>query len=153
MRAPERERAAYERLVLEGLQRILIEPGGQAANLVRRGETHGGVRVERVYLDESGSGREIAILFRDLDRPDCPFGYRIEAVETPDVLRDGTNPYTDPSRRRRCGRRSCGSSLKRRSLPSAAGCPATAPPGSLLEYRDVLACLPAAVRKVALRGK
>jgi hypothetical protein len=87
--------AEYERLVLEGLHRILIEPGGQAANLARRGETHGGVRVERVYLDESGPEHEVAILFRDLDRPDCPFGYRIEAVETPDVLHDGTSPYTD----------------------------------------------------------
>ena len=88
--------AEYERLVLEGLRRILIEPGGQAANLEIRGETHGGVRVERVYLDESGPEHEIAILFRDLDRPDCPFGYGIEAVETPDVLHDSTSPYTDP---------------------------------------------------------
>ena len=87
--------AEYERAVLEELHRILIEPGSQAANLARRGETHGGVRVERVYLDESE--HEIAILFRDLDRPDCPFGYRIEAVETPDVLNEATNPYTDLS--------------------------------------------------------
>ena len=53
-----------------GLRRVLIEPGSQAANLVRRGvcrgETHGGVRVERVYLDESGPEHEIAILCRDL---------------------------------------------------------------------------------------
>jgi hypothetical protein len=43
--------AEYERLVLEGLRRILIEPGSQAANLARRGETHGDVRVDGVYLD------------------------------------------------------------------------------------------------------
>ena len=89
--------AEYERLVLEGLRRILIEPGSQAANLARRGETHSGVRVERVYLDESGPEHEVAILFRDLDRSDCPFGFRIEAVETPDVLNEATSPYTDLS--------------------------------------------------------
>ena len=48
-------------------------------------------------MDESGSEHEIGILFRDPDRPDCPFGYRIGAVETPDVLHDSTNPYTDLS--------------------------------------------------------
>ena len=69
--------AEYERVVLEELHRILIDPGSQAANLARRGETHGGVRVDRVYLDESGPEHEIAILFRDLDRPGCPFGYRL----------------------------------------------------------------------------
>ena len=74
---------------------MLIGPGGQAANLAHRGETHGGVRVERVYQDDSGPEHEIAILFRDLDRPDCPFGYRIEAVETPEVLHGSTSPYTD----------------------------------------------------------
>ena len=95
MRAPEHGRAEYERVALGELRRILIEPGSQAANLARRGETHGGVRVERVYLDESGPEHEIAILFRNLDRPECPFGYRIEAVETPDVLNDTTSPYTD----------------------------------------------------------
>ena len=89
--------AEYERAVLEGLHRLLIEPGSQAANLARRGETHGGVRVDGVYLDESGPEHEIAILFRDLDRPDHPFGYRIGAVETPDVLNEATNPYTDLS--------------------------------------------------------
>lgn len=93
MRAP--ERAAYERVVLRGLHRILIEPGTQAPNPRRRGETHGGVRVERVYLDDSGPGREVGILFRDLGRPGCPFGYGIEAVETPDVLDEATSPYTD----------------------------------------------------------
>jgi hypothetical protein len=128
--------AEYERLVLEGLHQILIEPGGQDANLARRGETHGGVRVERVYLDESGPEHEIAILFRDLDRPECPLGSRIEAVET------APTPTPTSRRRRRCGRRSCGSSSKRRSLPSAAGYPATVPPRSSFGYKDVLACLP-----------
>jgi hypothetical protein len=128
--------AEYERLVLEGLHRILIEPGSQAANLARRGETHGGVRVERVYLDESGPEHEIAILFRDLDRPECPFGYTIEAVET------ALTPTPTSRRRRRCGRRSCESSSKKRSLPSAAGYPAAVPSRPSFGYKDVLACLP-----------
>jgi len=81
--------------VLEGLQRILVEPGSQVANFARRGGTHGGVRVERVYLDESGPEHEVTILFRDLDRPDCLFGYRIEAIETPDVLNERTNHHSD----------------------------------------------------------
>ena len=128
--------AEYERVVLEELHRILIDPGSQAANLARRGETHGGVRVDRVYLDESGPEHEIAILFRDLDRPGCPFGYRIEAIETPDVLNEATNPVPTSRRRRRCGRRPCGSSSKRRSSPPVAACPATAPPGPSPGYRD-----------------
>ncbi len=82
-------------MALGELHRILIEPGSQVENLALRGETHGGVRVERIYLDESGPEHEIAILFRDLDRPECLFGYRISAVETPDVLEEATNPYTD----------------------------------------------------------
>ena len=81
--------------MLEGLHRVLIEPGSQAANLALRGETHDGVRVERIYLDESGPEHEIEILFRDLGRPDCLFGYRIEAVETPEVLSEATGPHTD----------------------------------------------------------
>jgi hypothetical protein len=87
----------YERVVLEAIPDADGEPGSRAANLARRGETHGGVRVGRVYLDESRSEHETATLFRDLDRPDCPFGCRIGAVETPDVLHDSTNPDTDLS--------------------------------------------------------
>ena len=83
--------------MLEGLHRILIDPGSQVANLACRGETHGGVRVEGIHLDESGPEHEIAILFRDLDRPECLFGYRIEAVEDPDVLNEATSHHTDLS--------------------------------------------------------
>ena len=81
--------------MLDGLHRILIEPGSQVANLACRGETHDGVRVERIYLDESGPEHEIAILFRDLGRPDCLFGFRIEAVEDPDELGEATSHHTD----------------------------------------------------------
>jgi hypothetical protein len=40
--------AEYERVAPEGLRRISIEPGGQAADFKGRGETHGDIRVERV---------------------------------------------------------------------------------------------------------
>ena len=83
--------------MLEGLHRILIEPGTQVSNLRRPDETHDGVRVEGIHLDESGPEHEIAIPFRDLGRPDCLFGYRIEAVETPDVLSEATSHHTDLS--------------------------------------------------------
>ncbi len=120
--------AEYERLVLQELRRILMAPGGQAENLERRGETHKGVRVEEVRLDDSGPEREIVVLFRDPGRPECLFGYRIEALETPDILHEGNNPYLDPASAARGGLRTHGSSLKRRSSPSAAGCRTTALP-------------------------
>ena len=75
----------------------MIEPGSQAANPARRGETHGGVRAERVYLDESGSEHEIAPCSGTSTARVALLGYRIGAVETPDVLHDSTNPYADLS--------------------------------------------------------
>ncbi len=81
--------------MLEGPHRILIEPGSQIPNLGRPGETHRGVRVETIYLDESGPEHEVAILFRDLGRPDCLFGYRMEAVETLEALNEATSHHTD----------------------------------------------------------
>jgi len=142
VRTPEYERAEFERVALGELHRILIEPGSQAANLALRGETHGGVRVERIYLDESGPEHEIAILFRDLDRLECLFGYGIEAVETPDVLNEKTSPYTDLTLAAQVWGRTCGSSLRRRRyLPPAAGYPAPVPPRPSPGYSGNLACL------------
>ncbi len=89
--------AEYERIVLQELRHILMHPAGQAENLKRRGATHEGVRVEGVRLDESGPEHEIVVLFRDLGRPGCLFGYRIEALETPDVLHERSNPYRNPA--------------------------------------------------------
>ena len=87
----------YERLVLHELRQILMEPGGQAENLARQGSTHGGVRVEDVRLEGPGPEREIGILFRDLGRPECLLGYRIGALEPPDVLYERINPYLEPA--------------------------------------------------------
>ncbi len=87
--------AEYEQTALQELRHILMDPGGQAENLKRRGVTHGGIRVEEVRLDTSGAEHEIVVLFRDLGRPERVFGYRIEALETPDVLHERSNPYPD----------------------------------------------------------
>ncbi len=89
--------AEYERIVLQEPHRILTDPAGQAKNLERRVETHGGVRIEEVRLDASDPEHEIMVLFLDLGRPDYLFGYRIEALETSDVLHARTNPYLDPA--------------------------------------------------------
>ena len=104
---PEHERDEYERVVLGALPRILVEPGSQAANLARQGDTYGGVRMERGYLDEFGPEHANVILFRNLDRPQCPFGYRRRAVETPDTYFT-TAPIATPTS---CRRRVCGGDL------------------------------------------
>ena len=85
--------AEYERIVLGEFRQILMAPGGQTENLERPGATHGGVRVEKVRLD--AQEHEIVVLFRDLARPQCLLGYRIEIPKTPDVLHERTNPYPD----------------------------------------------------------
>ena len=89
------QNAEYERIVLRELRHILMEPGGQTESLERPTATHGGVRVEEVRLDASGPEHEIVLLFRDLARSRCLFGYRIEALEAPDVLHERSNPYPD----------------------------------------------------------
>ena len=139
--------------MLEGLHRIPIEPGGQAANLARRGETHGGVRVERVYLDESGPEHEIAILFRDLDRPECPFGYRIEAVETPDVLHGSTSPYTDLSSAAQVWAEIVWVLFEEEVFAVGCGLPPDCSPEASLGSRNDLACLLAAVRNETQMGR
>ena len=145
--------AEYERLVLEGLRRILIEPGSQAANLARRGETHGGVRVDRVYLDESGPEHEVAILFRDFDRPDCPFGFRIEAVETPDVLNEATNPYTDLSSAAQVWAEIVWVLFEEEVFAVGCGLPCDCSPRPSTGYRGNLACPLAAVRNETQMGR
>jgi hypothetical protein len=145
--------AEYERVVLEGLHRILIEPGSRAANLARRGETHGGVRVDRVYLDEFGPGHEIAILCRDLDRPDCPFGYMIGAVEPPDVLNEATNPHTDLSSAAQVWAEIVWVLFEEGLFAVGCGPPRACPPRPSPGYRGNLACLLAAVRNETQMGR
>ena len=89
--------------------------------------------MERVYLDESGPEHEIAILFRNLDRPDCLFGYGRGAVETSDVLHESTNPCTDLSSAAQVWAENVWVLFERISLPPAAGYPAAAPQGHHLD--------------------
>jgi hypothetical protein len=39
------------------------------------------IRVEEVWLDTSEPDHKVVILFRDLDRPKCHFGFDMEAIE------------------------------------------------------------------------
>jgi hypothetical protein len=74
------QRAEYEQTVLRKLRRILLNPNKQT-----RGREDGGlgekIRVEEVRLDTSEPEHKVVILFRDLDHPECLFGFDMEAIE------------------------------------------------------------------------
>lgn len=83
------ERVEYERQVVEGLQKLLLGPDGQAKQLASEGT---GVRVvvEEVRLDTSSAvGSAAVVLYRDLERPKCLFGWRMEAM----APTSGGDPY------------------------------------------------------------
>ena len=62
----------YEHTLLNELRRILLGPEKQA----RRTESENPrVWVEDVRIDAFGEVRTVVILFRDIDRPECLFGY------------------------------------------------------------------------------
>jgi hypothetical protein len=70
----------YEQTVLRELRKIMLGSDGQA----RRFEDEGSgekIRVEDVRLDTSEPDHKIVILLRNLDRPECVFGFDMEAVE------------------------------------------------------------------------
>lgn len=74
------QRAEYEQTVLRELRSILLNPNNQT----RRREVGGlgeKIRVEEVRLDTSEPEHKVVILFRDLDRPECLFGFDMEAIE------------------------------------------------------------------------
>ena len=73
-------RGEYEGTVLRELRRILLGPDGQA----RRFEDEGpgeNIRVEDVRLRRVEPDHKVIILLRNLDRPECVFGFDMEAVE------------------------------------------------------------------------
>lgn len=86
----------YKRIVLRELRRELLDSGGRARHLKAWGETHKGLRVEEVRLEDSGGGDKVVILFRDLGRPECLFGFEAPSVEPDQLGPDGTprNYYT-----------------------------------------------------------
>lgn len=81
----EQRRAQYEDTVLRELTKVLLDPKKQAERI--EGEQPR-IRVEDVRLDTSEAEHSIAILFRDLDRPECLFGYDVDAMPDPDDLGD-----------------------------------------------------------------
>ena len=79
----ERRRREYEKVALQSLRQILLDPQIQ----INRPRTPTGkVWVDEVSLGTSESEHEVVVLFRDLYRPECRFGYRAPALEEPDIL-------------------------------------------------------------------
>ena len=86
----ERRKQEYEGIVLQTVRQILLDPQKQ----IDRPRTYTGkVWVDEVSLDTSEPEHEIVILFRDLYRPECRFGYRAPALEEPEILDEATSPY------------------------------------------------------------
>jgi hypothetical protein len=82
-------RTAYERHLIKELSKQLLGPEGQALRLGEEG-TASRVLGEEVLLDASSpEASEVVILYRDLQRPACRFGWRMDAVEW-------TSPDRDP---------------------------------------------------------
>lgn len=66
----------YEELVRDALQRMLRER--------QLGQGSKRILVKEVYLEKGGGyGDNVIILFREVSRPPCLFGYRTEACEPP----------------------------------------------------------------------
>ena len=87
------ERKDYQERVLRGLRRWLLGPEGGPGRLRDEG-TGAWVLIEEVRLFASGEAAgEIVVFYRDLERPGCLFGWRMEAVEP--VAQDGSPP-SDP---------------------------------------------------------
>jgi hypothetical protein len=73
-------RGEYQARILGELRRRLLDPDGRAKTLDREG-TGSRVVVEEVRLEgHSGEGM-VAVLYRDLRRPECLFGWRMGAME------------------------------------------------------------------------
>lgn len=71
----------YENEVLADLRKTLLE-SGQQTGAHHEGSSEQRVVVEEVRLETSSTGPNmISVLYRDLRRPECLFGWRREAVE------------------------------------------------------------------------
>lgn len=86
----ESQRSEYERFFFTELRRLLdpdLMVSVQDANGLRR-VTRGKVsylyqviKIEEIRLDTSAPEHEVVVLLRDLERPECLFGWRAPAVE------------------------------------------------------------------------
>lgn len=74
----EQGRNEYERTFLTELRKLLLDPKIQA----QREQDNPPVRVEDVRIETSTEGGAAVILFRDLNRPECLFGYAWDHLET-----------------------------------------------------------------------
>ncbi len=67
----EQRRVEYEHTLLSELRKVLLKPKSQARRELEKPRT----RVEDIRIDTFEVGRQVVILFRDLDRPECLFGF------------------------------------------------------------------------------
>ena len=79
----EMERDEYQARVVGDLRRILLDHDGRAKTLDREG-TGSRVVVEEVRLEGSPGEGMVAVMYRDLHRSECLFGWRMEAMEPED---------------------------------------------------------------------
>lgn len=84
-----RRASEYKQIVLRELRRQLLDSGGHDRRLQVWGDTHKGLWLDEVRI--SVSGEEILVLFRDLGRPECLFGFKASSVE-PEQLGPGSTP-------------------------------------------------------------
>jgi hypothetical protein len=82
----EMERSEYQAQVVGELRRLLLDPDGRPKPLGREG-TASRVVVEEVSVKDFSDGGAVVVLYRDLRRPECLFGWCMEALE-PEVEPD-----------------------------------------------------------------
>jgi hypothetical protein len=82
------DRNEYQTQVVGELRQLLLDPNGRPRPLEREGTASRVVVVEVRLEDSSLEGVVVVVLYRDLHRPECLFGWRMEAMEPenePDV--------------------------------------------------------------------
>jgi len=72
-------RSEYQARVVGELRRRLFDPDGRARTLDREG-TGSRVVVEEVGQEDSSDEGMVVVLYRDLRRPECLFGWRMGAM-------------------------------------------------------------------------
>ncbi len=77
------EPSEYRALVVGELRRRLLDPDG-GAKTPGREDPEGRVVVEEVRLGDPPNEGMVVVLYRDVRRPGCLFGWRMEAVEPED---------------------------------------------------------------------
>ena len=76
-------RSDYQKRVLAGLRRLLLDPDGGPKRLGPEG-TGERVMVEDARIEDYLEGEMVIVLYRDLLRPECLFGWKMEAQQDED---------------------------------------------------------------------